>query len=134
MRAAGSEISGGNMTDSRITDVWFRSVLPLTRIAALLGLADVSQDAENRWEWVIGTLNGMQFDITRDHTEARFRVDTRIFLLDDGQFTDDLLAIIGSRLSSVVRGTIKVGRWEYRSRDDWDRIVVSTIKRPAPQC
>jgi len=110
--------------DASVTDIWFRSALSLDEITVKLGLADVTFDAENYWEWAIGTLSGMQLDITRTHTQPAEATDTRIFLLGNMRFTDDLIADVVSRLRSFVSGTIWCGRWEYRSGDDFDLVVV----------
>jgi hypothetical protein len=107
-----------------VTDVWFRSKLPLAEIARLLGLRDVTEDAENYWAWVIGTLGDVQVDITRTHKRPAGRVDTRIFVLGDGEFSESLIAELVGRLRAFVPGPIACGRREYRSGDDFELVVV----------
>src|SRR5688572_9501225 len=108
----------------KVTDVWFRSGLKLREIAARLGLQGVTYDVENYWEWVIGTLGQVQLDITRTHTRPADQVDTRIFLLDKPAFDEALIAELVGRLKQFVSGPIVCGRWEYRSGNDFDVVVV----------
>jgi hypothetical protein len=109
--------------EPEVTDVWFRSRLPLAEVARQLGLRDVTEDAENYWAWVIGTLGDARLDITRTHTRPSGRVDTRVFVLE-GELTEPLLAELVGRLRAFVSGTIRCGRWAYRSGDDFDLVVV----------
>jgi hypothetical protein len=106
-----------------VTDIWFHSHLSLAEIARRLGLLDVTEDAENYWAWVIGGLGDVRLDITRTHTRPAGMVDTRVFLLD-GKFTEPLLAELVERLRAFVPGPIRCGRWEYRSGNDFDLVVV----------
>jgi hypothetical protein len=98
--------------------------LTLDEIAVTLGLAEVTFDAENYWEWAIGTLAGARLDITRTHTQPPETTDTRIFLLDNMTFSENLIAEVVARLRAFVSGSIKCGRWEYRSGDDFDLVVI----------
>lgn len=109
-----------------ITDIWFRSNLPLAEIAHGLGLQDLIEDAEDYWEWVIGTFGDVQLDVTRTHTRKADRVDTRIFIWGEGEFTAELIADLVSRLRGVVQGPISCGRWVYRSGNKFDLVVVQT--------
>ncbi len=102
-----------------VTDLWFRSPLSLREIATRLGLADVCSDSENYWTWEIGTLNGARLDITRTHTKPPETADTRIFLVDNTKFSEELIVEIVSRLQSFIRGAITCGRWEPRSGNDF---------------
>lgn len=108
--------------EPEIRDVWFRSSLSLIKIAWRLGLADISDDYENYWAWVIGTLDDVQLDITRTHRRPPGKVDTRIFVLD-GHFTEPLLTELVGRLRAFVRGPIRCGEWVYRSGNDFDLVV-----------
>jgi hypothetical protein len=112
-----------------VTDVWFRSGLPLTEIARRLGLREVIDDAENYWAWVIGSLGNTRLDITRTHTRPADSVDTRIFVLD-GKFTEPLLDELIGRLRALVPGVIWSGRWECRSGNDFDLVVVREFAPP----
>lgn len=103
-----------------VTDVWFRSPLDLTEIVQALGLDEVSFDAEDYWEWAIGTLDEVQLDVTRPHREPAATVDTRIFRLDNGPLSNELLEKLIDRLRNVARGRISWGRWVYRSGQDFD--------------
>src|SRR5262245_20460694 len=100
---------------SGVTDIWFRSALPLDEIAARLGLNNITHDAEDYWEWVIGTLAGAQFDITRTYTQPPGTTNTRIFLVNNTEFSNELITEVVSRLRDFISGTIACGRWEYRS-------------------
>ena len=115
------------MSDETITDIWFRSPLKLHDIAARLGLDNVTEDAEDYWEWTIGALSGAQLDITRTHTIPAGKTDTRVFLLHNQHFTDELLTEIVTRLAKFVSGSIKAGRWEHRSGQDFNLIVVRSF-------
>ncbi len=100
---------------SEITDVWFRTALPLEGVAEVLGLSDVSRDAENYWEWVIGILGDTALDITRTHKLPPGSTDTRIFRVGRGAFDKQQLDEIASRLRSVAVGPIRCGDWALRS-------------------
>lgn len=115
----------------KVTDIWFRSKLSLAEIARRLGLWDVTEDAEDYWEWVIGTLGEDRLDVTRTHTRPRGRVDTRIFLEGGGEFSEARMADLVGRLRGFVTGQILCGRWEYRSGNDYDLVVVREFG-PAP--
>ncbi len=106
-----------------VTDVWFRSHLSLAEIARRLGLREVTENAENYWAWVIGTLDGVRLDITRTHTGLAGNVDTRVFVLD-GSFTEPLITELVGRLRAFVSSPITCGRWEYRSGNEFDLVVV----------
>src|SRR4051794_27904535 len=89
-----------------ISDVWFRSPAELAEIVEALGLSDVTYDAEYYWEWAIGTLDGVQLDVTRTHQQPAASVDTRIFRLDNAPISSDLIAKLTERLRIVARGTV----------------------------
>jgi hypothetical protein len=106
-----------------VTDLWFRSRLPLADIARKLGLQDVTGDAENYWAWVIGTLGEIRLDITRTHTRPARMVDTRVFVLH-GEFTESLLSEVVERLRAFVPGVIHCGQWVHRVGDEFDQVIV----------
>ena len=108
----------------KITDIWFRSKLPLAEIARRLGLRDVTDDAENYWEWVSGTLGDIRLNITRTHTQPAERVDTRIFLPGEDDFSVVLLAELVERLQAFVPDSIVGGRWEHRAGNEFDLVAV----------
>ena len=110
--------------DDRITDVWFRSPLELDALAERLRLDDVELDAENYWEWIIGTLMGERIDITRTHTVLPEETDTRVFMVEDAPFSEELLAELVARLRELVPGTITAGRWEYLRGNDFHQVPV----------
>ena len=112
------------MPTEDITDIWFRSPMSLPQIAAQLSLSAVEHDSENYWEWVIGTLDDTQVDITRTHTKRRTTVDVRIFRLDNKPFDNELVSKLVERLQQFVRGPICCGRWKYRSGEDFDLELV----------
>jgi hypothetical protein len=107
-----------------VTDIWFRSPLALGEIAAAVGLSNVREDSENYWAWVIGTLDGVDLDITRTHTRPAARVDTRIFRFDNQAFTVDQQHLLRSRLLQVVTGDVCFGRWIYLKGNDFELQVV----------
>ncbi len=93
------------MAPEVVTDVWFRSALQLAEIARRLELRDITDDAEDYWAWVIGSLGNALVDITRTHTRPAGMVDTRVFVID-GSFTESLLAELVVRLRAFVPGPI----------------------------
>ncbi len=101
----------GNMME--ITDIWFRSTCSLEEIADILGLAHVSFDTENYWEWAIGTLvvERIQLDITRTHTEPPVLTETRKFRLDLESFTDDHIKKISLTLLPIAIIGVFWGEW-----------------------
>ena len=107
-----------------ITDIWFRSGLSLGEIARRLGFEDSKSDAEDFWEWVIGTVGTARCDLTRTHTRGNAVTDARIFEVDGRPFTPAEVEDLVSRLRTFVSGTISCGRWIPTSGDDFDRIVV----------
>jgi hypothetical protein len=119
-----SKLNGPDVAAGLITDVWFRTPLPLSNIAAHLGLRDVVDDAENYWAWVLGRLGDFRLDVTRTHTKASSKSDTRIFLVDRQTFTPPFLQELVGLLRTFVAGPIWCGRWEYRSGNDFEKIVV----------
>src|SRR5262245_17969172 len=110
-----------------VTDIWFRSALPLDEIAARLGLSDITHDVEDYWEWVIGTLAGAQLDITRTYTQPPRTTDTRIFLTENTEFSNELITEVVSRLRDFVSGTIAYGRWESRSGNEYALVVIRDL-------
>jgi hypothetical protein len=109
-----------------VTDVWFRSSMPLSETAQRLGLRDVTEDAEDYWAWVIGTLGDARVDITRTHTLPAGMVDTRVFILD-GEFTEALTGELVGRLRAFIPGRIACGRWEHRTGNDFDLVVTQEL-------
>ena len=111
------------MTTS-VTDIWFRSGLPLSEIAERLGFEDTESDGENFWEWIIGTVGTARCDLTRTHTKPNAATDARIFLLDRRPFTAAEIEDLVARIRAFVPGTIAVGRWIALKGHEFDRIVV----------
>jgi hypothetical protein len=103
-----------------VTDVWFRSPLELRAIVETLRLSDVTFDAENYWEWAVGTLDGVELDVTRPHSSPAPAVDTRIFRLDKQPMSTDLRTKLVERLCPIARGSVSWGRWVYRKGNDFD--------------
>lgn len=112
------------LPSDRISDVWFRSSAELVEVVETLGLSNASYDAEGYWEWAIGTLDGVQLDVTRTHLQPAVAVDTRIFRLDNAPISSDLLAKLTVRLRILARGPVSWGRWVYRQGNDFDLEVV----------
>ncbi|ADG66822.1 hypothetical protein Plim_0978 [Planctopirus limnophila DSM 3776] len=107
-----------------ITDIWFRSTCSLEEIADILGLADVSFDAEDYWEWAIGTLvvERIQLDITRTHTAPPGLTETRIFRLDLESFTDDHIKKISLTLLPIAITGVVWGEWRHKQGNDFQMI------------
>lgn len=120
--------------DNAIQDIWFRTALPLKEIAKRLELRDLIVDAENHWEWVIGTLGDVRLDITRTHRRRPKEVDTRIFILAHGQetetFTADLVTQLVDRLLEFSLGPVSCGRWEYITGNQFNLVVVHEFRKP----
>ncbi len=114
------------MTNNQSTDIWFRAAMSLDEIAIAIGMSDQVHDAEDYWEWVIGELNGIQLDLTRSHTKPRTDSDTRIFRLDNLQFSESEIEALCDRLCSATNSTIRWGRWEYISGNDYNKIIVGS--------
>ncbi len=108
-----------------ITDVWFRSPLPLLELSQRLGLQDLEEGTENHWQWVVGWLGDCQLDITRMHGQSSVEADTRIFQAQEvRQFSPELLARLIDRLQDFIAGPISCGQWVYRSANDFELILV----------
>jgi hypothetical protein len=103
-----------------ITDIWCRTPAKLVRIVEALGLSDAHYDAEDHWEWAIGTFDGVQLDVTRAHVRAPSSVETRIFRVDNGTISDALRMILVDRLRSVALGRVWWGRWVHRKGEDFE--------------
>lgn len=114
----------------RITDLWFRSELPLGEIAKRLGLRGVREDAENYWAWVVGALAGERIDVARTHTRPAGDAETRVFLLSGLPLEEGLLAEVVARLQAFVPGPISAGRWQYRSGEDFELVPVREYLPP----
>ncbi|HEX8694407.1 MAG TPA: hypothetical protein VF746_18440 [Longimicrobium sp.] len=119
--------------DDRITDVWFRSALPLAALAEGLRLEDVEEDAEDYWEWVTGTMSGERIDITRTHALPPEATDTRVFLPDGEALPAGLLGELVARLREVVPGPITAGRWEYLRGNDFHHVPVRVYQAAGEQ-
>jgi hypothetical protein len=100
----------------------------LEEIADALGLTEVSYDAENYWEWMIGTLGDVELDVTRTHTCPPELTDTCIFQVSRGGFGKELIDVIVARLSPVTTAPIGCGRWLYRSGNHYDVELVQEFK------
>ena len=103
-----------------ISDVWFRCPADLAEIVEALGLSDVNYDAENYWEWAIGTLDGVQLDVTRTHQQPAATVDTRIFRLDNRPISNEMLTKVVERLRTIAHGRVSWGRWVYRQGNEYE--------------
>ncbi|QDT69378.1 hypothetical protein MalM25_23150 [Planctomycetes bacterium MalM25] len=106
------------------TDIWFRTERSLETVADLLGLGGVTCDAENHWEWVIGTLvtDDLQLDVTRTHTLPPGQADTRIFRLDNLPFTDEQIQKISNLLLPITTSEITWGQWRFKRGNDYELI------------
>ncbi len=111
------------------TDIWFRTALSLEALAESIGLTDTTYDAENYWEWVIGTFDSMELDVTRTHTLDSRETEARIFRVDHDQFTDSEIKRICAKLFLIAESDICWGRWQYKSGNDFDRIEVSRLTK-----
>ena len=93
-----------------IFDIWFPSTYSLQRIAARLEMEYCQFDAENYWEWVIGSFEGIEIDITRTHTLPMDETETRIFRLDHNAFSEQTKFKLIERLKNFVHGPIQCGK------------------------
>lgn len=109
------------------TDIWFRTRVELQDVGQALTLSGLEYDAENHWEWIIGGLGGVELDITRTHTRPPDEADTRIFRVDRGDFEAEMIGRIAELLRTIALGPIQVGRWVYKSGNDFERVVEQTI-------
>ncbi|MCR9119687.1 MAG: hypothetical protein NXI22_22365 [bacterium] len=98
--------------------------MSLPQIASKLCLVDVEHDAENFWEWVIGSFSDTQLDITRTHTKRRMAVEVRVFRLDNAPFTPEVSGTLVEHLQQFVQGPIRCGQWKYVSGNDFDLHLV----------
>ncbi len=116
-----------------ITDIWFVSGASLEAIGAGLGLCDVESDAENYWEWVIGTVPGFpdtRLDITRTHTMLAGETNTRIFIWAGPPrvaFSTDLVELVAKHLRAMGIAPIHAGRWIYQRGNEFDLVVEKAI-------
>ncbi len=106
------------------TDMWFRTESSLEAVADLLSLGSASFDAEDYWEWVIGTFitDNLQLDITRTHTLPPSQADTRVFRLDRLPFTDQQIEKISSLLLPITTSGVTWGQWVYKRGNDYELI------------
>ncbi|MEU0397091.1 hypothetical protein ABZ208_30795 [Streptomyces sp. NPDC006208] len=119
------------MESQECTDVWFRTHLPLEEIAAVLDAPVRITDGENYWEWVIADLAGVEIDITRTHTTAPEKTDTRIFRVagpsDERELPQRTLRQLVAGLQRAGMDPIYLGRWKYREGNDFDYVVHEKI-------
>ena len=113
---------------SRITDIWFRTALPLAELARRLELRGVTDDVENVWEWMSGTLDGVPLNITRMHVPPAALAETRIFIPEGNEFPAALLDQLIGRLRTIIAGPVVCGRWEHRTGNEFDLIIVKEFK------
>jgi hypothetical protein len=101
------------------TDVWFHDDRPLADLAARIGTEPHIEDAENHWEWVVTTFEGMELDITRAHGET----ETRVFRYngDSRIFPPETLQALATALLATGITAVSIGRWHYREDDEFDR-------------
>jgi hypothetical protein len=120
-----------------VTDIWFRSELPLEAIAQRLGLHDIDEDAENYWEWVIGQRGETEINIARTHTRPPHLVETRVSLATFSAMPESLVTGLVRDLQVFVPGIVFCGRWRFREGNEFDLEVVheftqSVGKRSGP--
>jgi hypothetical protein len=116
-----------------VTDLWFRSALPLAAIGDGLGLADREDDSENVWEWVIGDVAGVRIDVTRDHRAPPADTDVRVFRVDRGELSAELRAAIVSRLFTLGIDRVAHGRWRYLRGSEFEKICLGVDELGAPR-
>lgn len=108
---------------SGIKDLWFYTGLKLDEVASILEMSNISRDAENIWEWVLGEFEDATLDITRKRKELRVRTPTRILQVDHDELPDELVTQIVSRLRKVISDTIFCGEWEYLGGEDFNLLI-----------
>jgi len=102
----------------------------LMKLAALLGMNDAYIDAENHWEWVIGSYRGVTLDITRTHTEKPSVTTTAIFLIDAAgpdpiprrAFPRQVLEALVSDLKQAGVEVVSVGKRNYVRGNDYEYV------------
>jgi hypothetical protein len=104
----------------RITDIWFRSALPLESLADAIGLIEQTSDAEDFWAWVVGYYDGIAVDVARQQSQPPETVDTRILRLDLEPFSIEQKTEIITRLRTVVPSPITCGRWIHVDDNQYD--------------
>ena len=100
---AHGESQKGMRIEDQITDIWFRTPLPLADLARGLALTDVVEDCENVWEWLIGSFEGERINISRTHLEPAAEVDTGIMLVREAGPKRSLDQAFASQLASRLR-------------------------------
>jgi hypothetical protein len=65
----------------KITDIWFETKLKLPKLADELNLENADYDCENAFEWIIGTLDNQELNISRlyEYDDKNLNY-TRIFI------------------------------------------------------
>ncbi|WP_327321396.1 hypothetical protein OG735_02080 [Streptomyces sp. NBC_01210] len=107
------------------TDIWFRSHLSLEELAAALDARVHITDVENYWAWVEADLAGIDINISRTHTMAPGKTDTRIFRsgYPSSAFPERTLRHLVAQLQHVGIDPIYLGKWRYLSGNEFDRVV-----------
>jgi hypothetical protein len=115
-----------------VTDLWFRSALPLAAIGDGLDLAHREHDSETVWEWVIGDVAGVRIDVTRDHRAPPHDTDVRVFRVDRGELSPEQRAAIVRRLFALGIDRVAHGRWRYLRGTDFEKICLGVDERDGP--
>lgn len=102
--------------------IWFHTTLELMQLAAALGFEQPRYDGENYWDWVIGTVNGIELDICNSHTLPNAAQDTVLFQTETEEFEPELKMLMIERLKNHVLDFIYCGR----STEKEGKIVVET--------
>jgi len=92
-----------------VRKIWFRSKLGLMELAIELGFEEPHYDGENYWDWVIGTVNGIELDVCNSHTLPNAAQDTELYQTETDEFEPDLKKLMIERLKDHVLDFIYCG-------------------------
>ena len=111
----------------KITDIWFKTSLPLKSIGEIFGYNDIKVEGENYWEWIIVNLEGIALNITRSNTVPPKETDTRVFAYGPPAFSQKNIAYITGKLQRQGISPIYVGHWNYLHGNEFNKKVDQEI-------
>jgi hypothetical protein len=115
---------------NKITDIWFRTDLDLRVLGDKLNLLKIDEDAENFWEWIIGTFQGVRIDISREHTVPSVSTDTRIFIIEgNNEFEMKILSALVNHLHLLNITPVYLGYWVLLSGKKFKKKVLEIKKK-----
>jgi hypothetical protein len=107
------------------TDIWFRTELDIRNLGDKLNLINIEEDAENFWEWIIGTFNGVRIDISREHSVPAQSTDTRIFVYErKKEFSIELSNELVKHLHALNISPVYLGNWISLSGNAFKKNII----------